>query len=126
MTSVLTADAIAYIWMESLGGRRQPSPNSINTGWRDDAFRGYADHMQTPIFKNALAELEKLATHQATVLMCAETDWVKCHRSLISDALKAKGWDVWHITPSSVQPHLYTRVARVEGGQLSYSEERFL
>ena len=126
MSPALEQTGIRYIWMPDLGGRRKPKPDSINTAWRNAAFRGYADHMQTPIFKKALATLEELAATQPTAYMCSEAVWWRCHRGLISDALKAKGWDVLHITVGGVKAHPYTPAARVEGGQLSYSQERFL
>jgi uncharacterized protein (DUF488 family) len=126
MPPTLAGAGIRYVWMEDLGGRRVPHPNSINTAWRDEVFRGYADHMQTPAFKKALSALEDLALTRPAAFMCTEADWSKCHRGLIADALKAKGWEVLHITADGVNPHPYTRVARVEAGQLTYSEERFL
>ena len=126
MSPALERAGIRYIWMPDLGGRRKPKPDSINTAWRNAAFRGYADHMQTPTFKKGLAALEELAATQPTTYMCSEAVWWRCHRGLISDALKAKGWEVLHITVGGVKPHPYTPAARVEGGQLSYSQERFL
>ena len=29
--------------------------------------------------------------------MCAEAQWWRCHRRLISDALLVRGWDVLHL-----------------------------
>jgi uncharacterized protein (DUF488 family) len=126
MTAGLSQAGIRYIKMPDLGGRRVPSANSINTALESPALRGYADHMKTPVFKHALAMLEELAATQFTVYMCTEVAWALCHRGLISDALKAKGWEVLHITASGTESHPYNRAARVEGGQLSYSQERFL
>jgi uncharacterized protein (DUF488 family) len=126
MKTALTCANIQYNWMSDLGGRRKPVPNSINTAWDNDSFRGYADHMQTPVFKKAFTALTGTAATQPTAIMCLEADWSRCHRALIADALKAKDWNVLHITAGGVKPHPYTRVARVEGGQLSYSQERFL
>ena len=45
---------IGYRWQKSLGGLRHALKNSINTGWRNSSFRGYADYMQTPDFAAAI------------------------------------------------------------------------
>ncbi len=90
---------IAYSWRESLGGRRgsTSSGQSRNLAWRVDAFRDYADHMQTAEFRGALRELESDAATRVLAVMCAETLWWKCHRRLISDALVGRGHDVIHL-----------------------------
>src|SRR5256884_3735742 len=75
-----------------LGGRRKAKPDSKNTAWRNESFRGYADYMETEDFRNGIARLVDLAEKSgATAIMCAEAVWWRCHRSLISDYLKARG-----------------------------------
>ena len=93
----LGAAGIAYRHMPSLGGRRSPVPGSENGGWREAAFQGYADHMRSPEFRNALAGLEATARETPTAIMCAEAVWWRCHRRLIADALVARGWRVEHL-----------------------------
>src|SRR6202007_1787747 len=78
---------IEYRWQKSLGGLRRPLKDSINTGWRNSSFRGYADYMQTPEFANAIDELLAVSPSTQTVIMCAETVPWRCHRSLVADAL---------------------------------------
>ena len=88
---------VAYRHMAALGGRRVPARGSPNGGWRDTAFQGYADHMRSPDFAAALAELEAAARQVRTAIMCAEAVWWRCHRRLIADALVARGWRVEHL-----------------------------
>jgi uncharacterized protein (DUF488 family) len=83
--------------MPGLGGRRKPTPDSLNAGWRDEAFRGYADYMASEPFLSALADLETAARELATAIMCAEAVWWRCHRRLIADALTARAWRVEHL-----------------------------
>src|SRR5438067_11483552 len=66
---------IHYIHLKDLGGRRKPATDSVNTGWRNDAFRGYADYMQTEAFKNAINDLERVALNERTAYMCSEAVW---------------------------------------------------
>ena len=112
---------IAYLHMPELGGHRRPRPDSINTGWRNLGFRGYADYMQEDAFWTALARLRELAVSRRTAIMCAEAVPWRCHRSLIADALTVVEVEVLHITgrgtPSRHQP---TPFARVEGKRISY------
>jgi uncharacterized protein (DUF488 family) len=88
---------IEYVHMPGLGGRRDPVPDSPNGGWRERAFQGYADHMASREFRDALAQLEAAARELPTAIMCAEAVWWRCHRRLISDALVARGWRVEHL-----------------------------
>jgi uncharacterized protein (DUF488 family) len=118
----LEQQGIRYQHIPELGGRRKPRPDSINTAWRNESFRGYADYMETAGFKNALSQLESLAAHERTAYMCSEAVWWKCHRALISDALKAKGWTVLHISDKKkTQEHPYTKPAKEIQGKLFYS-----
>jgi uncharacterized protein (DUF488 family) len=105
----LEAGGIAYRHMPSLGGWRRPRPDSPNLGWRNAAFRGYADHMQGPEF---------------AAVMCAEALWWRCHRRLVADALAVRGWRVRHIGPDGTDAdHVLTPFARPEGDALLYPRE---
>ncbi|MGH7526504.1 MAG: DUF488 family protein [Gemmatimonadales bacterium] len=113
---------IDYVWIPTLGGRRQPRPDSVNTAWRSASFRGYADHMESEPFAEGLDILLHCALAQRTAVMCAEALWWRCHRGLISDALRWLGFQVCHIvTATSAMVHPYTPAARVHGGRLTYS-----
>lgn len=115
---------IEYIHCKELGGRRKTRPDSINDGWRLDAFRGYADYMETEDFKIAVKQLEKMALRKRTAFMCAESLWWSCHRSLVSDYLKVNNWKVFHIMGEGKgDEHSYTRPARIVSGKLFYSKE---
>ncbi|HEY8512687.1 MAG TPA: DUF488 domain-containing protein [Cyclobacteriaceae bacterium] len=120
----LSKAGIDYLHLEGLGGRRSVQKNSKNDRWRNSAFRGYADYMETDEFKNAIEALESIALKRPTAYMCAEAVWWRCHRALVSDYLKAKGWKVQHITAvDKAAEHPYTSAARVVGGRVYYSEE---
>lgn len=98
--------------------------DSQNNRWNNPSFRGYADYMETEDFETAVSELEKLAAEQITVYMCSEAVWWRCHRSMVSDYLKARGWEVLHImAKDTVQPHKYTAPARLEDGKVFYSDK---
>ena len=112
---------IRYLHMESLGGRRKLNKDSKNTGWRHPSFRAYADYMETPAFVTAVRDLESIAKEQRTAIMCSEVLWWRCHRALVSDYLKANGWEVYHITgPHKITLHPYTSVAQIKKGGLTY------
>ncbi len=116
---------INYIHLTALGGRRKVNKDSENTAWRNTSFRAYADYMETEEFKRGIVELEKLAIAKTTAYMCAEAVWWRCHRSMVSDDLKAKGWTVLHImAEGKVQEHPYTSVATVENGEVCYHEAK--
>ena len=120
----LEENGIEYIYIEDLGGRRKVSPDSKNTTWRNKFFQGYADYMETESFENGVKELEKLALEKNTAMMCSEAVWWRCHRSMVSDYLKAKGWEVLHIMAlGKATEHPYTAPARIIGNQVFYSEE---
>jgi uncharacterized protein (DUF488 family) len=121
LRSELAGARIAYEHFPELGGRRKPSPASANTAWRHPAFRAYADYMETPPFGEAIARLISLARERRTAMMCAEAVWWRCHRSLIADYLKVRGWRVLHILEAGkVQEHPFTSAARIVGGELCY------
>lgn len=120
----LENNGIQYIHIEDLGGRRKAKENSQNTIWKNASFRGYADYMETEQFANAINQLEILALKQSTVYMCSEAVWWRCHRSMISDYLKAKSWKVLHImNVSKSQEHPYTAPARIIDDCVIYTEE---
>jgi uncharacterized protein (DUF488 family) len=112
---------IGYRHLPELGGMRKPRPGSVNEGFKEDGFRGYADFMQTPKFEQALDRLLALTMGQQLVYMCAEAKPMECHRSLISDALTARGIEIRHILGSgSTEAHAYTRFAEVDGARVTY------
>lgn len=121
----LTEEGIAYRHFAELGGLRKPQPDSPNGAWRSEAFRGYADHMLTPLFAAGVDELLRFGERRNVAVMCAEAVWWQCHRMLLSDALVARDVDVQHIMSlrgrSSVQPHRLTPFAKIrEDGQVWY------
>ncbi|MGH7636157.1 MAG: DUF488 family protein [Gemmatimonadaceae bacterium] len=121
----LRAHGIEYVWMPELGGRRKARKDSPHTGWRVEAFRGYADYMDTDEFRAALTRLLELARGLPTAIMCAEQLWWQCHRRLISDALLAQGHEVLHIeSAKKASPHKLVSPARLVGGTLSYAAEQ--
>jgi uncharacterized protein (DUF488 family) len=104
-----------------LGGRRPLRSDSHNTAWKNPSFRAYADHMETEEFKQGVRGLLELAASDRTAIMCAESLWWRCHRSLIADYLKAEGWMVLHIlSETKTEPHPYTAAAQILNGKLSY------
>ena len=115
---------LAYRHFPGLGGFRRARPDSRNTGWRNASFRGYADYMETDEFACHLAALLDEAPLGSTAIMCAEAVPWRCHRSLISDALLARGVEVRHILgPAPAEPHALTAGARVEGTHVVYPGE---
>lgn len=118
----LPEHGMSYRHCPALGGRRRPRPDSPNTGWVNAGFRGFADYMQTPVFTAALEELLQVAIREGPLaLLCAEAVPWRCHRSLIADALAARGISVWHILSSTrLQPHQLTVFSRVVDGVVQY------
>jgi uncharacterized protein (DUF488 family) len=118
----LNSAGVEYLHFPELGGRRKPNPDSVNTAWRHAAFKGYADYMATPEFKTSVDRLEDLAKAKRVAYMCSELLWWKCHRSLVSDYLKVRGWLVHHIMDETkIQEHPYTSPARAIQGKLFYN-----
>ena len=116
---------ICYVHMKDLGGLRHPRQDSINTGRRNDSFRGYADYMQTEEFAAALACAIGLAKQRPTALMCAEAVPWRCHRSLVADALSVRGIRVLEIIgPAKPKEHVRTPFARVCGTQIIYPADQ--
>jgi uncharacterized protein (DUF488 family) len=122
----LQAAGIAYVHMEGLGGLRHARRDSVNTGWRNLSFRGYADYMQTAEFAAALRQLIELSRARPTAIMCSEAVPWRCHRSLIADALAVRGIPVEHImTAASRKPHTLTPFAHLnsdkDGDKITYT-----
>jgi uncharacterized protein (DUF488 family) len=121
----LDALNISYLHLPGLGGLRRARPDSVNAGWRNASFRGYADYMQTPEFAENLERVVDEAGSTACVLMCAEAvpeavPW-RCHRSLIGDALLVHGIRVEDIVGAGARkPHRLTAFARVSGTRITY------
>lgn len=121
MADSLRAHGIDYAAMPELGGRRKPRVDSPHRAWRVEAFRGYADYMDTPEFAEALARLESVARGRSTAVMCAEALPWRCHRSLIGDALIARGWEVFEIlSEREPRPRKIPEFARIEGKKVVY------
>jgi uncharacterized protein (DUF488 family) len=118
----LAAAGIGYVHLPGLGGLRHARKDSRNTGWRNASFRGYADYMQTEEFARSLEAL--LSQPGEVVVMCAEAVPWRCHRSLVADALTARGIPVWHIMSAQKKdPHKMTPFAHVEGTEVTYPGE---
>jgi uncharacterized protein (DUF488 family) len=112
---------IEYIHMLALGGRRKAKKDSKNTVWNNVSFKGYADYMETEEFQNALEKLEHIALQKPTAYMCSEAVWWRCHRSMVSDYLKAKRWKVFHImAKEKAQEHKYTAPAKIIDDKVFY------
>jgi len=115
-------DGIDYLWLPALGGRRRPAADSPNTAWRNEAFRGYADHIATEEFASGLFELLDVAYGSRTSIMCSEAVWWRCHRSMIADVLSSIGIRVLHIMDAGkTTVHSYTAPARIVSGELTYT-----
>jgi uncharacterized protein (DUF488 family) len=125
LAAALERTGIAYDWQKDLGGFRRPLPGSPNRAIRNDAFRGYADHMRTEVFRHALEFLEATSVQTPTVVMCAESVWWRCHRRMLADALLVDGWTVIHLMPDGrSQPHRLHPDARIEDGGIVYDRDQ--
>jgi uncharacterized protein (DUF488 family) len=121
LPQALAEAGIGYVHLPALGGLRRPRPGSPNTAWRNASFQGYADYMLTPEFEQGLQELLERARGQRAALMCAEAVPWRCHRSLIADALCARGVAVEHVLGAGrAQPHALRPWARVQGERVTY------
>jgi uncharacterized protein (DUF488 family) len=124
LAATLRAQGIEYRHLPGLGGLRRPLRDSINLGWRNASFRGYADYMQTAEFHHSLDQLLELATERPTAIMCAEAVPWRCHRSLIADALLVRGVDVEEIVSAQkITPLAMHTFARVEGISITYPKD---
>ena len=127
LAAALKAAGIAYAHRKGLGGLRHPRADSPNAGWRNASFRGYADYMQTDEFAGEIAALAEEAKGARLALMCAEAVPWRCHRSLVADALLARGLAVEHIMDAThLRPHTLTPFARVRGTHITYPPENDL
>jgi uncharacterized protein (DUF488 family) len=120
LAATLALNKVAYRHAEPLGGRRTPLPDSPNGALRDAGFRGFADYIATPEGSEALETLIDVAQEQRVAVMCAESVPWRCHRSLIADALVARGIEVVHLVGGKQREHTLTPSARVEDGRVTY------
>uniref|UniRef100_A0A832MIP3 DUF488 domain-containing protein n=1 Tax=Eiseniibacteriota bacterium TaxID=2212470 RepID=A0A832MIP3_UNCEI len=117
LAAALAAAGVAYAHLPGLGGRRTPRPASPHTALTDPALRGYADHMATATFAAEVERLLALAAQRPTAALCAEADAARCHRSLLADALLARGARVTHLLgPAAAASHRLHPAARIAGG----------
>jgi len=117
----LEARGIRYVHFRELGGLRKAKKDSVNTGWQNASFRGFADYMQTREFVSAIRKLMQLAKQGRVAIMCAEGNPFRCHRSLVADALTVRKVRVLHISgKASVREHTLTRFARISGTKITY------
>jgi uncharacterized protein (DUF488 family) len=125
LANSLKARHLQYVHLKALGGLRRPRKDSPNTGWRNGGFRGFADHMQTEEFRDALAALIRASRENRVAIMCAEAVPWRCHRSLVADALLVRGVPVVEILSESSYPmHELTPFAQVEGVRITYPSEQ--
>jgi uncharacterized protein (DUF488 family) len=125
LSAALHSAWLHYRYMPGLGGFRHTRPDSLNTGWQNASFRGFADYMQTSEFERNLHVLIELAKREQIAVMCAEALPWRCHRSLISDALLARGVDAREIASATrTRIHTLTPWGQVNGTQVTYPSER--
>ncbi len=123
----LVKQGIGYVHLKALGGLRHAKKDSVNIGWRNASFRGYADYMSSEEFAQGIDRLIGLAKTKRTVIMCAEAVPWRCHRSLVGDALLVRGVAVEDImSATSVRPHKLTEFAKVDGQQITYPADKNL
>lgn len=124
LARALMEHSIDYVHLKELGGFRKSGPDSPNSAWRNESFRGYADYMQTPEFGAALDRLIEAARDRSTAVMCSEAVPWRCHRSLIADALTVRGIPVRHLmSERAANPHTLTSFAVVDGDRITYPPE---
>jgi uncharacterized protein (DUF488 family) len=124
LSKSLKKAGVGYVHLPGLGGLRHAQRESLNMGWRNTSFRGYADYMQTAEFEQSLEKLIRLASQDRIALMCAEAVPWRCHRSLIADALLVRGIrteDIMSLTRRQV--HFLTPFAKVRGTTITYPAE---
>jgi hypothetical protein len=127
LATSLHGHRIGYVHLKALGGLRHAKKDSVNAGWRNASFRGYADYMATEEFAKGIDRLVELAKAKRTVIMCAEAVPWRCHRSLVGDALLVRGIAVEDImSASSVRPHKLTEFAKIDGQQITYPADKNL
>ena len=122
LAASLREAGVGYRWIEALGGRRRPDPDSPNDAWENEAFRGYADHTEREEFAEGLFELLMIANGLRTTVMCAELLWWRCHRRIIADVLASLGYEVRHIRDDgTAELHELALPARMVDGVLTYA-----
>jgi uncharacterized protein (DUF488 family) len=125
LAASLRAAGLGYVHLKELGGLRRAKPDSINSGWRNASFRGYADYMQTPEFNQAMERAVHLAQTTMSALLCAEAVPWRCHRSLVADALLVRGIHVEQIIDEGKPTeHKLTPFARVRGTRITYPSDQ--
>jgi uncharacterized protein (DUF488 family) len=125
LASSLTAAHLEYVHLQALGGLRRAGKDSLNMGWRNESFRGYADYMQSEKFQDALETLINMSREKRVAIMCAEAVPWRCHRSLVADALSVHGVSVVEIlSESTYRMHKLTSFAQVEGVRITYPPEQ--
>jgi uncharacterized protein (DUF488 family) len=121
LAAALAEEGMAYVWRQDLGGWRRARPDSPHTALRSASFRGYADHMETAAFRDALDWLIQSSRDRGTAIMCSESLWWNCHRRMIADALTVRGILVEHLLSGGRrEPHRLHPNARVVGDRLVY------
>ncbi|HUH65672.1 MAG TPA: DUF488 domain-containing protein [Syntrophales bacterium] len=121
LEKTLREQKMDYVHLKALGGLRHTTKASVNTGWRNASFRGFADYMQTPEFAGGIEELIELAREKKVAIMCSEAVPWRCHRSLIGDALLVRGFHVEDIMSAATsKPHSLTPWAKVAGKEITY------
>lgn len=124
LAKTLRSKRINYKHMKDLGGLRHTTANSVNQGWRNKSFRGYADYMATKEFAAALDKLIEISKEKPIAIMCAESVPWRCHRSLVADALTNKGILVKHImSKTSSKEHTFSPMAIMQNGHIIYPKE---
>ena len=113
---------IAYVWIRELGGRRRPIPGSKHVALRNDAFRAYADYMETDQFLTGVEGLLTLTKSDSSAVMCSESVWWRCHRRLLADHLVlVRGVEVIHLMHDGrLTPHAVTTGVRLVDDTLMY------
>jgi uncharacterized protein (DUF488 family) len=125
LAGALQPDNIEYVPLPALGGLRHARKDSVNTGWRNENFRGFADYMQTGAFEEGLTMLIHLSHLKRTAIMCAEAVPWRCHRSLVADALAVRGIPAVEVlSESGYRLHQLTTFAHVDGTRITYPPEQ--
>lgn len=120
LAELLHSRGIEYEHHPELGGRRRPSPDAPPSAWRNAGFRGYAEYMRTNEFRSGIDALIQSSEHTPTAIMCSEAVPWRCHRTMVSDALVARGVQVEHILDAKTPRHTTTPFAVIENGEVSY------
>ncbi|HEX2090495.1 MAG TPA: DUF488 domain-containing protein [Actinomycetota bacterium] len=121
LAAELERNGVEYVWRKELGGWRKPAPDSRHVALTSPGFRGYADHMASPEFRDVVTWLIETSRDTPTAVMCAESLWWRCHRRMLADALVARGCDIRHIVEGGrLQPHRLHPAARMNGQDVIY------